>query len=186
MNNLYVKFSFCVILLGGALHAAQADASDDGLIERLAGGGSHAPGAAARLAEEERRLLDLINRYREANGLHALAWSDRLAEAAAAHNDDMTRRDYFGHCGPDATRGSVDTCLPARLSATGYRFRSAAENLAAGQRTPLSVLRAWQASPGHDSNLLAAPMTEAGVDLDPRQAGGAQRLWTLVLGQPAE
>jgi uncharacterized protein YkwD len=92
----------------------------------------------------------------------------------------MARHDYFDHCGPDRT------CLPSRLSAAGYRFRSAAENLAAGHRTPLSVLRAWQASPGHDANLLAAPMTEAGIDLDPRQVRGAQRLWTLVLGQPAE
>lgn len=163
-----------MILASWAILAAPA------LADGLAGGGSHAPGAAARLAQEERKLLDLINGYRQAQGLQTLSWNDRLAAAAAAHNDDMVRRDYFGHCGPDGT------CLPARLAAAGYEFRAAAENLAAGQRTPLAVLRAWQGSPGHDENLLAETMAEAGLDLDPRQAAGAQRLWTLVLAQPAD
>lgn len=157
-----------------AIIAAPAAAMD------LAGGGSHAPGVAARLAQEERRLLELINRYRQDHGLGALAWSERLADAARAHNDDMVRGGYFGHCSPDGR------CLPNRLSAAGYRFRGAAENLAAGQRTPLAVLRAWQGSPGHDENLLAAPMSEAGIALDPRSVRGAQRLWTLVLGRPAD
>ncbi|MEX0760546.1 MAG: CAP domain-containing protein [Tistlia sp.] len=150
------------------------------LADNLVGGGSQAPGAEARLAREERTLLDLINGYRQSHGLAALAWNDRLAEAAAAHNDAMARGGYFAHCSPGGA------CLPARLGAAGYRFRSAAENLAAGQRSPRTVLRAWQGSPGHDENLLAPAMTEAGIDADPREIRGARRLWTLVLARPAD
>ncbi|SME88129.1 Cysteine-rich secretory protein family protein [Tistlia consotensis] len=164
---LSLLFAFSAIL-APACHAAD-----------LAGGGSAAPGAAGKLAQEERTLLELINGYRQARGLGRLAWNDHLAAAARAHNEDMARHDYFAHCSPSGD------CLPNRLAAAGYRYRAAAENLAAGQRTPLSVLRAWQNSPGHDENLLAGPMTEAGIDLDPRTVKGAQRLWTLVLGQPA-
>lgn len=166
MKKFLLIFSFCAIVAAPCL----ADTLS---------GGSQAPGAAVRLAQEERKLLELINGYRHQRGLAALAWNDSLAAAAAAHNEDMVRNDYFAHCGP------TGRCLPNRLAAAGYDFESAAENLAAGHGTPLSVLRAWQGSAGHDGNLLAAPMTEAGIDFDPRQVKGAKRLWTLVLARPA-
>ncbi len=149
------------------------------LADGLAGGGSPAPGVAERLDREERKLLELINGYRRARGLDPLVWDERLADAADAHNQSMARGDYFAHCSPDGT------CLPDRLAAAGYDFAAAAENLAAGQRTPLSVLRAWRDSPGHNENLLAESLTHAGIDLDPRQVRGARRLWTLVLARPA-
>lgn len=167
MQKLSMVFAFWAIL------------APPSLADTLAGGGGHAPSAAEWLVREEQKLLALINSYRREQDLRPLTWSDRLAEAAAGHNDEMVRHDQFGHCSPD------ERCLPDRLGEVGYRFLAAAENLAAGQRSALSVLRAWQNSDGHDANLLAEQMTEAGIDLDPREVEGASRLWTLVLARPA-
>lgn len=126
-------------------------------------------------------LLVQINAYREARGLPVVKRSPRLEAAAAVHNADMATRGYFAHVAPDG--GS----LRDRLETQGYAFRFAAENLVSGQRTPRDVLQAWQESPGHDANLLAPRVTEAGIAFS-GNAGGTQSglLWTLVLAAPLD
>lgn len=42
-------------------------------------------------------------------------------------------------------------------------FQTAAENLAAGQRTPKEVVNAWMNSPGHRANILKKEVSEIGV-----------------------
>nr|WP_306821499.1 CAP domain-containing protein [Metabacillus litoralis] len=42
-------------------------------------------------------------------------------------------------------------------------FRTAAENLAAGQRTPKEVVNAWMNSQGHRANILKKEVSEIGV-----------------------
>lgn len=45
----------------------------------------------------------------------------------------------------------------------GIHYKSAGENIAAGQRTPDEVMQAWMNSSGHRANILNAKYTELGV-----------------------
>ncbi len=135
--------------------------------------------AAAEPAGPAARLLALVNAYRQAHDLPALAVSDALTAAAAAHTADMAARGYFAHTSPEGGR------LEDRLAAAGYRFRFAAENLAGGQETPAEVLQSWRDSPGHDANLLSPAARAAGAAYLPNPDGvPIARLWTLVLAAP--
>src|SRR3712207_2956147 len=46
---------------------------------------------------EELQFLELINGYREQNGLRPLVLSDTLAVAAERHSEDMARYSFFAH-----------------------------------------------------------------------------------------
>ena len=45
----------------------------------------------------------------------------------------------------------------------GIRYETAGENIAAGQRTPAQVVRAWMHSEGHRNNILNPDFTQIGV-----------------------
>jgi uncharacterized protein YkwD len=135
--------------------------------------------AAPAQAEPATKLLELVNAYRQANGLAALQVDARLARAAARQARDMARDGYFDHVSP-----AGDT-LKDRLERVGYLYSFAGENLAGGQETPSEVLRDWQGSPGHDRVLLTAAAREAGIAFLPNPQGTPiARLWVLVVGAP--
>ena len=56
----------------------------------------------------------------------------------------MVSSDVFSH----------GTNFAGRISAAGYVWRSAGENIATGFQTPRSVVNAWMASTGHCQNIL--------------------------------
>ena len=64
---------------------------------------------------------------------------------------------YFSHQSP--TYGSPFDMLKK----FGVSYRSAGENIAAGQRTPQEVMNAWMNSSGHRANILNKNYTELGV-----------------------
>ncbi len=99
-------------------------------------------------------VVALTNRRRAEHGLGPLAWADRLAAAAQAHNDDMVRRGFFAHESPDG-RSVAD-----RVRSAGYDHRVVAENIAAGQRTTAEVVRGWMDSPVHRANSPHADVRE--------------------------
>ena len=121
-------------------------------------------------------VVALTNRRRAEHGLGPLAWADRLAAAAQAHNEDMVRRGFFAHESPDG-RSVAD-----RVRAAGYDYRVVAENLAAGQRTPEEVVQGWMDSPGHRANLLHPDVREIGVAF--AEGGAYGTTWTQVFGTP--
>ena len=45
----------------------------------------------------------------------------------------------------------------------GIRYETAGENIAAGQKTPAQVVRAWMNSEGHRNNILNPDFTQIGV-----------------------
>ena len=99
-----------------------------------------------------------------------------LTRVAQAHSEDMARREYFSHTNPDG-RSPFD-----RMTAAGYKYSLAAENIAAGQTTPHSVIDAWMNSPGHRANILNCGLTEIGVGY---ATGGSYRhYWTQAFGTP--
>jgi uncharacterized protein YkwD len=109
-----------------------------------------------------------------------LIWNDRLFSAAARHSDDMARHDYFSHTGRDGRSPGQ------RVSAEGYQWSVAGENIAAGQASVEAVMAAWLASPGHCENLMRAAYTEVGVACIVAPSGSTySRYWTMKLAQPS-
>lgn len=111
----------------------------------------------------------------------ALVWNARLAQAAERHSQEMATQAYFDHVGRDGGRVSQ------RADAAGYRWRSIAENLAAGHRTLADAVRGWLRSEGHCRNLLDERYSEFGLArVASERPGDRYRVyWTLVLGRPA-
>lgn len=51
--------------------------------------------------QEVQDFVQLLNEYREEQGLSTLEWHDDVAAAALSHSQDMRDRDYFSHEDPD-------------------------------------------------------------------------------------
>jgi len=94
------------------------------------------------------QVLELTNQFRAQNGLSPLKWNQNLADVGQIHTDDMAARNYFSHNTPEGLT-PFD-----RMKNYGIRYRSAAENIAYGQRSPQEVVNAWINSSGHRANML--------------------------------
>jgi uncharacterized protein YkwD len=113
---------------------------------------------------------------RKARAVPPLRADATLARVAAAHSADMAAHDYFSH---DSLNGRSAF---QRIRDAGYRYSSAGENIAAGFRTPNSVVKAWLKSPGHCRNIMKRSYTELGVGY---AAGGYYgSYWTQDFGNP--
>ncbi len=97
-----------------------------------------APAGTAGLAALGQPVADVIaatNRERRAAGCPGLVADPVLTAAAWAHSVDMAASGYFRHDSPDG-RSPFD-----RMTAAGFDFSVAAENIAAGQRSAAEVVR---------------------------------------------
>jgi uncharacterized protein YkwD len=99
-----------------------------------------------------------------------------LADVATAHSADMAKKDYFSH---DSKNGDSPF---DRMKDAGYRYTSAGENIAAGYRSPSSVVKAWLNSPGHCRNIMNRHYTELGVGY--ATGGTYGTYWTQDFGHP--
>lgn len=113
--------------------------------------------APSGLSAMEQEVFALVNSERAKNGLSALSWADDVAAVARAHSSDMINRGFFSHTNPDG-ESPFD-----RLKNNGISYRTAAENIAYGQKTPADVMNAWMNSSGHRANILNKNVTELGV-----------------------
>jgi uncharacterized protein YkwD len=124
----------------------------------------------------EAQVVTLVNAERAGAGCAAVAVDDRLTTAARAHSADMASRDYFSHTTPEG----VD--FATRISAAGYRWSGAGENIAKGQRTPQDVMTSWMSSPGHRANILNCGFKNLGVGVAADATGAL--LWTQDFASP--
>ena len=122
------------------------------------------------------KARDLINAYRKQKGLKPLKLNSALAEAAKAHSRDLAKWDRISHYGSDGSNPWD------RVKRAGYNAKVAAENVGTGQASLEEVIKGWQASPGHNKNLLLADVEHMGIALvqDPRTE--FKTFWTLVVG----
>lgn len=108
----------------------------------------------------------------------ALRWNDQLAHASRNHTLDMGKRGYFDHTTPEGVPFSD------RITGAGYLWRTAGENIAAGQPSPAAVVDGWLKSPGHCTNIMNPAFTELGVGAV-TVAGSPYRLyWGQNFGTP--
>jgi uncharacterized protein YkwD len=87
----------------------------------------------------------------------ALAWNDRLTQAADVHSRDMQGNNFFSHTGSGGSSASQ------RVDAAGYAWSSVGENIAAGYPTVNAVVDGWMASEGHCANLMNANFSDFGL-----------------------
>lgn len=107
----------------------------------------------------EKLVLELTNEERRKKGIDPLVWNEQLAETARAHSRDMVERGFFSHDNPDG-KSPFD-----RMQSAGIKYRSAAENIAAGQATPELAVKEWMNSEGHRRNILNPQLEELGVGI---------------------
>jgi len=129
-----------------------------------------------RLDAEKAR--DLVNAYRKQNGLSPLKLQPALTEAARAHSRDLAKWDRISHFGSDGSNPWD------RVKRAGYNAKIAAENVGTGQVSVEEVLKGWQASPGHNRNLLLADAEHMGIALVQDTKTEFKTFWTLVIGSP--
>ncbi len=135
--------------------------------------GADVPAAAAPSAAMRNAVVCLVNRQRAARRLPALRASARLDHAAQQWTNVMISSGTFSH----------GTDFSGRISATGYFWSAAGENIATGFQTPRQAVSAWMASPDHCHNILDPSYADVGTGLSTQPLGGyAPSTWTQDFG----
>lgn len=119
----------------------------------------------------EQQVVDLVNKYREENGLKPLKINYSVSKVAQAKSEDMRDKNYFDHTSP--TYGSPFEMLKS----FGISYKTAGENIAKGQKTAEAVVNAWMNSEGHRKNILNANYEEIGVGY---ATGNGTTYWTQL------
>ncbi|MGH7240972.1 MAG: CAP domain-containing protein [Candidatus Saccharimonadales bacterium] len=127
-------------------------------------------------------LLDDTNQQRIGNGVAALGLNSLLDNAAQAKANDMAARDYWSHNTPD---GQTPWTF---ITAAGYNYQLAGENLAYGFDTAADTLTGWMNSPEHRANILNGGYTEVGfgyINIANYQSTGPETLVVAMYASPA-
>lgn len=102
------------------------------------------------------RMLDAVNALRRAAGAPPVRLCPSLTAAAQEYAVTMASTGHYGHVGVDGSQPWD------RMSAHGYSWTGAAENIAGGfSRVPV-VMQAWHASAGHYENLVNPSLRHVG------------------------
>ncbi|WP_102275438.1 SafA/ExsA family spore coat assembly protein [Cytobacillus massiliigabonensis] len=130
------------------------------------------PTLSAATTSVEDQVVQLVNQERAKYGLNPLKSNWELARVARYKSQDMIDRKYFDHNSP--TYGTPFQMMKS----FGISYRSAGENIAAGQATPKEVVQAWMNSEGHRKNILSSSFTEIGVGYV--KGGSYGHYWTQM------
>ena len=163
--RLLARGLFMAVLLAAAIFGVGAKAHS----RRGCPNANTRVGKISRQATKE-AVVCLINDQRTARRLPRLRESPLLDRSAQVWTDTMVASGSFSH-GSD---------FGARISATGFKWRSAGENIATGYATPQAVVRAWMASADHCRNILNPTYSSVGTGVLPRVTGvrGRGATWT--------
>ncbi len=163
-----VNFLFIVTALLGA--SAFAQPLDPSRLNLRADGGNGRFTVSANTAMTpaavralEKDTFALINEERANAGLAALNWSEKIAEVARLHSNNMAENDFFSHRGLDGTM----------VDGRAARFRmgewkAIGENIAflKGYDSPATVaVQKWLQSASHRGNLLDPRWKETAIGL---------------------
>ncbi len=118
-------------------------------------------------------LVALTNTERSNQSLGLLADNPLLDLAAQAKADDMAAKGYFAHVSPDGTQ-PWDF-----ISAAGYDYKYAGENLAVRFIDSKDVVTAWMASPTHRANIVKPAYREIGIGLAEGMYKGAHATYVV-------
>ena len=123
---------------------------------------------SSTLSAFETKVVELTNVERSKAGLKPFKINNELSKVSRIKSQDMTDKNYFDHNSP--TYGS-----PFDMMKTfGISYKTAAENIAKGQKTPEEVVKAWMNSSGHRANILNNNLDQIGVGYDSRSNAWTQ------------
>jgi len=104
-------------------------------------------------------LLADTNQQRADNSESNLNLNDALNQAAQAKASDMAARDYWSHNTPD---GQTPWTF---MTAAGYNYQTAGENLAYGFDTAADTITGWMNSSEHRANILNTSYHDVGFGI---------------------
>ncbi|NME06391.1 hypothetical protein HF876_11120 [Psychrobacillus sp. BL-248-WT-3] len=113
----------------------------------------------AQVSSVIQQVVDLTNAERAKGGLAPLQIDSALTKSAQLKSQDMKDNNYFSHTSP--TYGSPFD----QMKSLGISYKSAAENIAMGQRSAQEVVQGWMNSAGHRANIMNGSYTHIGVGL---------------------
>ena len=120
----------------------------------------------------------MISGYRTNNGLPAVTLDPELTRLAEAQAASMAKRDKLDH--------NTGKPFVARLKASGYDAKRAAENIGAGYHTLAEAFSGWRDSAPHRANMLLAGATRIGIAAIYTPASKYKVYWALILAEPEE
>jgi uncharacterized protein YkwD len=120
----------------------------------------------------------MISGYRANNNLPAVTLDPELTRLAQAQAAIMAKRDKLDH-------GTAKPFV-ARLKASGYDAKAAAENISAGYHTLAEAFSGWRDSPPHRANMLLKGATRIGIAAVYTPASKYKLYWTLILAEPED
>jgi uncharacterized protein YkwD len=132
------------------------------------------PVAQATRYELRHAVVCLINKQRTSRGLPRLHANRKLNRSAQGWTRTMVNRQIFTH----------GTNFASRITAVGFDWSTAGENIAVGFTTPFQVVQGWMASTGHCQNILYPAFSQVGTGVvDQGIAGwGGAASWTQDFG----
>ncbi len=125
---------------------------------------------------DEAAAASMISGYRANNGLPAVTNDPALTRLAAQQADIMAKRDKLDH--------SAGKPFVARLKASGYDAKGAAENISAGYHTLAEAFSGWRDSAPHRANMLLKGATRMGIAAVYTPASKYKVYWALILAEP--
>jgi uncharacterized protein YkwD len=133
-----------------------------------------APGAQLDTAA----AASMITGYRANNSLPAVTLDPELTRLAQAQAEIMAKRDKLDH--------NAGKPFAARLKASGYDSKSAAENISAGYHTLAEAFSGWRDSPPHRANMLLKGATRMGIAAVYTPSSKYKVYWALILAEPED
>lgn len=118
----------------------------------------------------------MISGYRANNNLPTVTLDNTLMQLARSQAEAMAGRDRLDHnaAGP----------FTARLKASGYDAKRAAENIGAGYHTLAEAFSGWRDSPPHRANMLLKGATRIGIAAVYTPRSKYKVYWSLIIAQP--
>ncbi|MBV9556569.1 MAG: CAP domain-containing protein [Pseudolabrys sp.] len=118
----------------------------------------------------------MISGYRANNGLSEVSLDPALMKLAEEQARAMAAKDKLDH---DAKRPFV-----ARLKASGYDAKTAAENIGAGYHTLAEAFSGWRDSPPHKANMLLKNGSRIGIAAVYTPASKYKVYWAFIIAEP--
>ncbi|MBL8203589.1 MAG: CAP domain-containing protein [Blastocatellia bacterium] len=130
------------------------------------------------LNAEEKALVEMIHKYREANKQPPVKLSVKLTRAAQwLSEDNATNKpddpDHTDSLGRDAGK---------RLAAFGYEAEVIKENIVVGAETAAIAFQTWKESAFHNRNMLNPDVKMMGVSRVCKKGAKSGCHWSVILG----
>jgi uncharacterized protein YkwD len=118
-------------------------------------------------------MAEMISRYRREHGLSTVRTDPQLTAMAERQAKAMAASGIMDH--------DIAGSFSSRIS--GVRMGMASENIAAGTKTWADTFRMWQASPGHNANLLQSRADSLGVAVARNDQTRYKTFWAMVIAE---